>query len=211
MLEHLPGEPDFAPVDQKRMTEQLACALARVHAVPLDDELCRLLEREPDDWRPEAKEPAQLDESLDEARLRAALSELGAWPRRNAQVLLHGDYWPGNVLWQDGQLSAVLDWEESGLGDPLSDIAITRLDVLWAFGDAAMDSFTACYREQTDIDWQELPRWDLRVALRPMGNLARWAAAYAPPPISRPDIDEHSMQAGHRRFVARALQSLGKG
>jgi aminoglycoside phosphotransferase (APT) family kinase protein len=50
---------------------------------------------------------------------------------------LHGDYWPGNLLWNDGKLAAVLDWEDAERGDPLADIALARLDICWAFGDAA--------------------------------------------------------------------------
>ena len=26
-------------------------------------------------------------------------------------MLLHGYLWPGNLLWQDGRLVAVVDWE----------------------------------------------------------------------------------------------------
>lgn len=94
------------------------------------------------------------------------------------------------------------------MGDPLADLAITRLDLAWAFGEDAMFAFTDCYREQTRIDWRNLPRWDLCMALRPMSNLKRWAAAFAAPPISRPDITEQGMQACHQRFVAQALRAL---
>lgn len=36
--------------------------------------------------------------------------------------LFHGDYQPGNVLYDDGKLVAVLDWEISGIGAQLLDI-----------------------------------------------------------------------------------------
>ncbi len=36
--------------------------------------------------------------------------------------LIHGDYQPGNVLFKDGELVAVLDWELSGIGAHLLDI-----------------------------------------------------------------------------------------
>src|SRR5438067_5191571 len=29
---------------------------------------------------------------------------------RNERVLLHGDFWPGDTLWRDGRLVAVIDW-----------------------------------------------------------------------------------------------------
>ncbi|MBI2802838.1 MAG: phosphotransferase family protein [Gammaproteobacteria bacterium] len=36
--------------------------------------------------------------------------------------LYHGDYQPGNILYADGRLTGVIDWEISGIGDCLLDI-----------------------------------------------------------------------------------------
>jgi aminoglycoside phosphotransferase (APT) family kinase protein len=208
VLEFVDGAPDFAPARPRDMLEQLATQLARIHAAPLDDAL-QFVER----YARRATErvahtPQQPDVALNETRVRSLVQKLWPWPQRNPDALLHGDYWPGNVLWKDGRVVAVLDWEEAAIGDPLADVALSRLDLAWAFGDEAAETFTACYREQTRIDWRNLARWDLSIALRPMGRLSRWAPAYAGPPISRPDITEASMQAVHQRFVARAIATL---
>jgi aminoglycoside phosphotransferase (APT) family kinase protein len=211
VLEFIDGAPDFAPVRPRDMLEQLATQLALIHTVPLDEAL-RFVERNDERAQERAAHtPQQPDISLNEAHIRSLVRELWPWPQHNPDALLHGDYWPGNVVWKDGKLAAVLDWEEAAIGDPLADVALSRLDIAWAFGDDAAQTFTACYREQTRIDWQNLARWDLSIALRPMGSLSRWALAYAGPPISRPDIDEASMRAGHQRFVARAIAALRAG
>ncbi|MGT5522875.1 phosphotransferase family protein, partial [Escherichia coli] len=86
-----------------------------------------------------------------------------AWPfyQQNKSVLLHGDFWPGNVLWKDGQLVAVIDWEDAQIGDPLADLGNSRLEILWASGSEAMHSFTRHYQAMTDIDFSNLPYWDL--------------------------------------------------
>ncbi len=34
------------------------------------------------------------------------------------------------MLWKDGQLVAVIDWEDAPLGDPLADVANSRLESL---------------------------------------------------------------------------------
>jgi aminoglycoside phosphotransferase (APT) family kinase protein len=209
VLEYVEGAPEFAPTDSAGMLRQMATMLARIHAIPIGDEFSFLPTCERGAARRAVEVPDRLDTSLDEPRIRAVLAQHWPWPQRNADVLLHGDYWPGNMLWRDGRLAAVIDWEESQIGDPLADIAIARLDILWAFGEAAMHEFTQSYRAQTQIDWDNLPRWDLCVALRPMSNLARWAQSYVDPPISRPDINEVSMGGGHRRFVEQALRALG--
>lgn len=36
--------------------------------------------------------------------------------------LYHGDYQPGNILYEEGRLTGVIDWEISGIGDILLDI-----------------------------------------------------------------------------------------
>jgi aminoglycoside phosphotransferase (APT) family kinase protein len=209
VLEYVDGAPELAPRSAPDMFQKMAAGLARIHDAAKPDELPFLTRRRDTAERHIRDVPAQLDETLDEARLRAALARLWPWPQHNPDTLLHGDYWPGNLLWRNGALVAVLDWEEAEVGDPLADVALARLDVLWAFGDAAMEAFTQCYRDATRIDWRNLARWDLCVALRPMANLERWSRVYTEPPISRPDVNAHTMREGHRRFVDQALRRLG--
>ena len=38
-------------------------------------------------------------------------------------VLVHGDAGPGNFLFEDGRLTALIDWELAHLGDPMEDLA----------------------------------------------------------------------------------------
>lgn len=44
---------------------------------------------------------------------------------QNAPVWLHGDVASGNLLVRDGELSAVIDFGTSGIGDPVCDLAIS--------------------------------------------------------------------------------------
>jgi len=41
--------------------------------------------------------------------------------------LFHGDYQPGNVLYEDNQLRAIIDWELSGIGAQLLDVGLLML------------------------------------------------------------------------------------
>ena len=50
----------------------------------------------------------------------------GEWDR--PPVWFHGDLLPGNLLVTDGRLSAVIDWNGLGVGDPACDLVIA-----WAF------------------------------------------------------------------------------
>ena len=43
-------------------------------------------------------------------------------PEGSPVGLYHGDYQPGNILYADGRLTGIIDWEISGIGDVLLDI-----------------------------------------------------------------------------------------
>ena len=89
----------------------------------------------PDDaGDPAALELARCREVLERIALRPypVFREAIAWleerrPRAPRLSLVHDDYRMGNFIWRDGRIAAVLDWERAFLGDPMADIAFTRL------------------------------------------------------------------------------------
>jgi aminoglycoside phosphotransferase (APT) family kinase protein len=118
-------------------------------------------------------------------------------------VLLHGDFWPGNTLWKEGRLVAVIDWEDAAIGDPLADVANARLELLWALGIDAMEAFTRSYASiATAVDITDLPYWDLWADLRLAGRTSEWGLDAT---------TEKAMRAGHEAFVAQALRQLSFG
>lgn len=54
--------------------------------------------------------------------LDAALSLRRAKPRPLPLALVHGDFNPANFLYQDGKVTALIDWENSRVGDPREDL-----------------------------------------------------------------------------------------
>lgn len=124
LLERLPGQADPVawltgePEVGRARTLDLARALAELHradphGLPASEPLVKL-------WR----------ERFLAARLEPlpALSWLFDWltdhetePERSAVV--HGDFRPGNVLYEGERITALLDWELAHLGDPVEDIA----------------------------------------------------------------------------------------
>ena len=185
--------------DVRSEVRELAGVLARIHGIPrggapfLADKNERVRRRL-------GERPARLDETLSEGDIRAALARL--WPPRspNAPVLLHGDFWPGNTLWRDGRLAAVIDWEDAGIGDPLTDLANGRLEIAMFHGQDAMREFTGRYRSLVpSADYTNLPCWDLCAALHPAGQMASWG------------LDASTLarvRDGHRAFVVQALDAL---
>lgn len=192
VIEYVEGEPEFAPSNLSNYLLQMATQLAGIHRI---DGARTDLSFLPEQGNGFGERPVRLDESPDEGRIRAALES--AWPlsRLNKSVLLHGDFWPGNLLWQNGQLVAVIDWEDAKVGDPLADLAISRLEVLWALGVEAMNAFTKHYQAMTAIDFTNLPYWDLCAALRRAPQISEWGLD---------EVTEQKMREEHGWFVRQA-------
>jgi len=181
VIEYIEGETKFAPSNLPNLLLQFATHLSRIHQIDgskLDVSFLPKLEKRYADKLRER--PTNVDESLDEGRIRDVLEAVWPLPQRNTSVLLHADFWPGNLLWRDGQLVAVIDWEDAALGDPLADVANSRLEILWAFGVDAMQCFTHQYQSMTTIDFTHLPHWDLCAALRRVGQIAQWGLVVSP-------------------------------
>ncbi len=203
VIEYIDGAPNLATEIAPESIEQMAAHLVRIHRTSLGDQPESLPAYVPRFVH--QRDRVYPDPSLRPADIRDALRR--AWPSRSTHAvgLLHGDYWPGNLLWNGSDLVGVVDWEEACIGDPLVDVAIARLDLLWAFGLEAMRAFTRRYAALSGLDLHDLPLWDLDAALRPVFNLEEWAAAS--PDASRPDSYAH-MRAGHQTFVDLAFDAL---
>lgn len=200
VIEYIEGKTEFALDYVADFIPQLATHLAQIHAVDCSNlDLSFLPKQEQRYARKISQRPPKLDESIDEGRIRDVLESAGRLSQHNTTVLLHGDFWPGNLLWKDGRLVAVIDWEDAALGDPLADVANTRLEILWAFGIDAMHGFTQHYQSITTIDFTNLPIWDLFAALRPAFKIAEWAGD---------DVAEQRMRERHRLFVVQAFEKL---
>jgi aminoglycoside phosphotransferase (APT) family kinase protein len=88
--------------------------------------------------------------------------------------LLHGDYWPENILWKHGHPVAILDWEDAALGDPLADVAAARVELRYKFGTAAMTRFTEAYAKGAAVDYQRLMLWQVYVAAAAQCFMRQW-------------------------------------
>lgn len=197
VVEYVEGETktELAPAEVDGFLDQVAAVLARIHGFP-DVPALSFLPRQDREFGPR---PAALDASMSEGGIREALESAWPVPRVNESGLRHGDFWPGNLLWRDGALAAVIDWEDAGIGDPLADLANSRLEFLMAFGPEAMTELTRRYLDLSAIDVGNLPYWDLVAALRPCGKLADWGLEAA---------TERQMRQRHAWFVDQVLAGL---
>ncbi|MEZ4323270.1 MAG: phosphotransferase [Myxococcota bacterium] len=165
VMAHVDGT--MAPSDPLEAARRMGAMLARIHAVPPDSIATGLPERE----APAEGIRSWLPESLLTERVRAAVDR--PLPDRTP-ALLHGDFWPGNLLWRDGHVVAVLDWEDAAVGDRLSDLAAARCELRCAWGDGAVRELTAEYVRHAGPDLEGLAIWDVYVASAALQWMGSW-------------------------------------
>ncbi|MEL6060194.1 MULTISPECIES: phosphotransferase family protein [unclassified Methylobacterium] len=168
--------------DRERLTEALGRELARIHAA-LDPEalpppLAFLGAPEPD---PARAEIARLRASLDGIGARRPAIEWGLrWgevraPEPAAPALVHRDFRTGNYMVDETGLTAVLDWEFAGWGDPAQDLG-WFCAACWRFGRPELEaggigSRAAFYRGYAEaggraIDPARVAHWEVMAHLR---------------------------------------------
>ena len=80
------------------------------------------------------------------------------WP--GPPVWIHGDVMPGNLLVRDGRLSAVIDWEAFGTGDPATDLMVA-----WNLLPAEARAVFRAELEVDDDTWARGRGWALWTGL----------------------------------------------
>jgi len=151
--------------------------------------------------------PEKLDDSLSETVIRKTLSKVWPLPISNRICLLHADLWPGNVFFDDKfeSITGVLDWEDAMLGDPLIDLAFSRLEIAWEYGFEMMEQFTQDYLKRArevslEINISNLPYWDLVSALR----LVEWELDT----FELSEEEQQEMREIHETFVSNAIDLI---
>ena len=145
VMSFLDGEVVLDPVDPLDWAAQLANALHSIHKIrigPADDTLFPTIERDDDHVSEELVRQHPLGPDL-----WAALEESYGRVRHEAPVYVHHDFWPGNTLWIDQMLVAVVDWEGGRIADPGLDVGYCALDIRFLGLDEAADHFVNVYRE----------------------------------------------------------------
>jgi aminoglycoside phosphotransferase (APT) family kinase protein len=176
LMAWIDGSTDVGSDDLPGALDQMARFLATVHG--LDDTALRFVALETIE-DPRATAGPLLPRTDLGRRVREQLAARVGEPERNRRVLLHGDYWPGNVMWQDGRLAAVLDWEDACVGDPLADLATARVELLCQYGEEATARFTAAYVEayhevNGPLSLEALPVWEVYVSAGALMSMAEW-------------------------------------
>jgi aminoglycoside phosphotransferase (APT) family kinase protein len=176
-------KPEYE-ASRARLPEELAAALARVHAIAADA-AAELVRGGGEDPALEAIESWQRE--LDAVGEPLPALELGLrWlrlqrPEPAESCLVHGDFRLGNFIVDESGLGAVIDWELAHLGDPAEDIGWLCVRS-WRFGNdelrvagvGELDGFLDAYAAAGGraIDPERVRYWET------FGNL-KWAVICA--------------------------------
>lgn len=191
LVSWLDGRADITPADPKGWAGELGRALAAVHAVPSE----RLAEL-PSMFLGSGGSEEILGGPL-AAEVRSRWSQLVTSP----EVLTHGDYWSGNVVWRDGRLTGIVDWSGGSRGPRGYDLGWCRLDLVLLFDEQIADDFLAAYEAGTDQPIGEIRLWDCWAAARSDEAVGSWVPNYLP--LGRADLTEDELRRRHAEWTAR--------
>ena len=93
-----------------------------------------------------------------------------------ASVLLHGDVWAGNMLFEGDHCVALIDWKTAGVGDPGVDLGSLRMNMALQYGQDAPTHVLEGWQEQTGRPATSVPYWDAVAALNTPTVMDGWLA-----------------------------------
>jgi aminoglycoside phosphotransferase (APT) family kinase protein len=159
LMTRLPGRVVGEPPDLEGYLRHLAATLPVIHATPPS---------------PDGILPAYRPYALELPRPPRWAARPAVWERAIEIVegpgpagdtcFIHRDYHPGNVLWQRGRVSGVVDWVNASIGAPEADVGHCRWNLASRFGPAAADRFLALYQAVAGRDGYHL-YWDVAAAI----------------------------------------------
>jgi aminoglycoside phosphotransferase (APT) family kinase protein len=149
----LPWDRSIPADTRAEMQRQFADVLAALHALDWEARGLGFLGVPADRGDPAGLELDRCAEVLARIALRPypLLDEIIAAlrarrPRAPRLALIHDDYRMGNFVWRDGRIVAILDWERAFIGDPMADVAFSRIESLagWcSISGAAAERYSA--------------------------------------------------------------------
>ena len=183
----------------------LGTAAAAVHAVPAPAPSAALPHR--DRTLPSVDFAALRRAAPAQPLLQEAEAALAALPTPSGSpVLVHGDLWQGNTLWDGDSLTGVIDWDCAGVGLPGIDVGSLRCDAAVTRGPDAAQAVLAAWERAMGRVLEDGAYWDLVAGLATPPDMAWFVTAIRDQ--GRVDLDGPTMLARRDAFLVAALERL---
>ena len=149
LMTYLRGEPVIHDLDPARLMEPLV----RLHAAELVTDL-------PPFHHWFDRDRFQIPDWSSSPQAWSQVVDLVSRPEPTSPMtFLHRDYHPGNLLWDGGQMTGIVDWAFACLGPAAVDVAHTRFNLMMVDGSETADRFLLTY-ETRDPSYEHHPWWD---------------------------------------------------
>lgn len=155
LMSKMPGSVVLQPSNDEKWLDELASTLAKLHQNNAEDFPYEyfsyndvfLLEKPTwskvqNDW------------------MRAFYIVSGSRPA-SRECLIHRDFHPANVLWENRQVSAIVDWVNACRGPAGIDVGHCRVNLAQMYGISVANDFLAAYERHAGSDFTYDPYWDL--------------------------------------------------
>jgi aminoglycoside phosphotransferase (APT) family kinase protein len=139
--------------------------------------------------------------------LEEAERRVGQAPPPQGGVLVHGDLWQGNALWDGDTLAGLVDWDCAGSGPPGVDLGSLRCDAAICFGAEAAEDVRHGWEEAAGRPAPDVAYWDVVAALSTPPDMGWFPDAIAGQ--GRPDLTRELLLRRRDEFLGAALDRLG--
>ncbi|MEH1165268.1 aminoglycoside phosphotransferase family protein [Micromonospora sp. CPCC 205539] len=191
LITRLPGRADITSVAPETAAAQLGGALARIHAAPV------------------TQIHALRDGMLAAAKLGPAgpaapiVAAQGYRLAGQESVLTHYDYWSGNVLWQGGAITGIVDWAGASRAPRGFDVSWCRLDLVLLHGPIVANVFLSAYQEAAGEAVPDMPLWDLFALSNSHRAVETWLPNYHD--LDRTDLTAADLRDRHTAWTTECL------
>ena len=198
------GRPVLRTNEVERWVEQVAGVSHRLHSASVTVEetaflgpvssMAEIVERQVGDSR-------RFDEHPLGGRLRDAIIGYAVMAKDTGVSLLHDDFWPGNILWRDGRLLAIVDWCDARVGYPALDVGYMWMDLAIVGEEDAAGEFVETYQRMRGAPLENLRLGQLLALSRAAPDPARWMPSWVG--SGRDDLDVEDVRANLSAAIMR--------
>lgn len=168
----LPGRPEMHPRNRTLWVDGAAEALAAIHNIPTA-RVSHVRSPRWQRWRPPTEGMGS-----DSSRADSVFARLYELAETLPTVVSHDDYNPGNLLFDGGRLSGVVDWADITLEPRQAGVALFRHFLAIYPGGDLPQTFLDAYERAAETSLDDLPLWDALYGLRGVRPVDHWVPAF---------------------------------